>query len=367
MKNILKANKTLGFLTFSLLRGAICLGAVAVIVTFWVLLPCAGKTPKLLGSEFAVHFLDVGHGDCAIVRTPDNKTFVIDGGEGSVYPKIKNYLETIVKVRSIDYMINTHPHADHCGGLVGVLRDFSVDTVYRPITRSTSSYEVPQSREATHNTGKPDVIYDNFITESYKQAHNVEFIVAGIILEGEGWELTFHTPDEEGIINGLRYINEISPIMTLEYENKVFVLTGDAGANGGTSSPEARFAAQPRAHEIFGDGRATVLKTYLKVGHHGSNTASGDQFLDFIKPDIAIVSVGTRYPTLPNTQALQRIADAGAETYITRDSGNIVFTFGDIEQIIIGNYNAVNLSFIYVLALFTSVVICFTIKGRSNA
>lgn len=89
---------------------------------FWRL-PCAG---------FAVHFVDIGQGDAAIVVC-DGKTLVIDGGMPESGAKLVDYLQNTLHVSTIDAMIGTHPHADHIGGLPDVIRAFAVKTLYSPV------------------------------------------------------------------------------------------------------------------------------------------------------------------------------------------------------------------------------------------
>ena len=87
---------------------------------------------RLPRAGFAVHFVDIGQGDAAIVVC-DGKTLVIDGGMPESGAKLVDYLQNTLHVSTIDAMIGTHPHADHIGGLPDVIRAFAVKTLYSPV------------------------------------------------------------------------------------------------------------------------------------------------------------------------------------------------------------------------------------------
>lgn len=87
---------------------------------------------RLPRAGFAVHFVDIGQGDAAIVVC-DGKTLVIDGGMPESGARLVDYLQNTLHVSTIDAMIGTHPHADHIGGLPDVIRAFAVKTLYSPV------------------------------------------------------------------------------------------------------------------------------------------------------------------------------------------------------------------------------------------
>ena len=293
--------------------------------------------------NLAVHFLDVGHGDCTIVQLPDGKIAVIDGGsdggfedwfsgEYSYYPRIKNYLDRRIKPRNrhIDYLISTHPHRDHLGGLVRIAQDYSIGVVYIA-----------------------DVPYPTDAIEAFSRS-KVEIFSDETIIENDLYEIRFHA-SRGGEIN----VNESSPIIIIRYASQAFIITGDAGFPTEDIFRECLIVQQiyGKTGEYFAS-----LTTYLQVGHHGSRFSTDEKFLDFIKPDIAIISVGTASQILynhPHPEALARLAKHNTQTYLTRIEGNIVFRCdGDIVKIYFAFDNPPDLSLIWVAA-FISLIFCF--------
>lgn len=91
-------------------------------------------------SDLFVHFIDVGQGDSILVQTP-SQNVLIDGGERTAGPIVVEYLRT-QGVEGLDIVISTHPHSDHIGGLIDVLKTFSVKEVIDPaVIHTTKTYE----------------------------------------------------------------------------------------------------------------------------------------------------------------------------------------------------------------------------------
>jgi beta-lactamase superfamily II metal-dependent hydrolase len=148
--------------------------------------------------------------------------------------------------------------------------------------------------------------------------------------------------------------NEASLIVTIEYASQVFVITGDAGYMA-----ELDFITSPSASAIFGDGRADMLTTYLKVGHHGSQTSTSTFLLDFIKPKVAIVSVGTLY-NLPSSITMGILDAYDVETYLTRDSSHIVVRCdGNDIKMFFAFDNPPDLTAIWGVVFVAVIVLCF--------
>lgn len=288
--------------------------------------------------------MDVGHGDCTIVQLPDGKVAVIDGGsdggfddwfsgEYSYYPRVKKYLDERIKPKNkhIDYLINTHPHSDHLGGLVRIAQDYTVGTVYIA-----------------------DVPYPTQATEAFQRAGSIETFTDNTIIGNDFFEIRFHAS-----VGGHINVNEASPIIIIRYASQAFIITGDAGF-----PTEKAFFECPIIQQIYGNKGEyfAALTTILKVGHHGSRYSTGVNFLDFIKPDIAIISVAAWSQTAynhPHPETLSRLASHEVQLYLTRDDGNIAFRCdGDTTKLYLAFDHPPDLSYIWLVA-YVALIFCF--------
>lgn len=233
-----------------------------------------------------VHFIDVGQGD-AILIDFGTMEILIDGG--GRLPGVIDYIETYVD-DSIEVMVATHPHADHIGGLIEVLNRFDVDEIWLNGDTATSK---------TYNDFMAAV---NSEGAQIREARRGDSIVAGA--------LTFRVlhPIDPPYTN----TNDNSIVLSLSYKGVYFLFTGDAEVEAESSMIEAGLLSEV---------------DILKIGHHGSRTASSPAFLNIIRPEVAIYMAGTGntygHPHAESIAALQGI---GAAIYGTDTSGTIVIT-----------------------------------------
>lgn len=188
-----KKHAALRALLIALLTLALLAAGFAAYRFWW--LPRAG---------FAVHFVDIGQGDAAIVVC-DGKTLVIDGGMPESGAKLVDYLQNTLHVSTIDAMIGTHPHADHIGGLPDVIRAFAVKTLYSPV----DEFE-----------GKP--------FEAMKRAADAKNVRITVPQAGQRFslgraEVEFYAP--LGIYDD---VNDLSLVTRITYGQTAFLFTGDA-------------------------------------------------------------------------------------------------------------------------------------------
>ena len=250
---------------------------------------CGSPKPIPIQStgDLRVHFIDVGQGDSILIDYADIE-ILIDGGDRS--PGVVSYLNNYVD-GAIEIMVATHPHPDHIGGLIAVMDSFEIDDIW-------------------HNGDEFDsTTYDDFMAAV--QSENAEVHIARLhdtIQAGELSLFVHHPASLEGSTNN----NSI--VLHLAYGDIDFLFMGDAEkeAEGGMM-----MLSSVRLPEV----------EILKVGHHGSRSASSADFLAITSPEVAIYMAGegntSRYPHEETISALDSL---GATIYGTDVNGTIVVT-----------------------------------------
>lgn len=262
---------------------------LSVLLSIILLLSLCSCTDTSMGSELPlleVHFLDVGQADSTLVLCGDD-ALLIDGGNRADSSFIYSYLSNM-EVDRLDYIIATHPHEDHIGGIMGALSYSDADVLYSCTDNDENSYfESLQKRLKERNIPlKVPEIGDSF---------NV----------GEA-KVTFIGPVEY-----TNDANDNSLCVKIEYGDISFLFTGDAG-----------YGAEKRLIQSGTDLESTVLQ----VGHHGSSTASCYEFLREVGMKYAVISSDSNSMYgHPHESTLSRLKDAGADIYRTDKQGTIVF------------------------------------------
>lgn len=235
---------------------------------------------------FAVHFVDVGQGDGAIVVC-DGKTLVIDGGTAENGAKMVEYLQNTLHVSKVDFVIGTHPHADHIGGLPDVIRACKVKKLYSPV----DEFEA-----------KP--------FETMKRAADDKKLKITVPQAGQSFSLGRAKVEFLAPLGIYDNVNDLSLVVRITYGQTTFLFTGDA--------------ERPSEYDMTDSGE-DLSATVLKVGHHGSNTSTSYVFLRQVMPAYAIISCGkdNAYGH-PHEEVLSRLADEGAVVYRTDECGTIV-------------------------------------------
>lgn len=284
--------------------------------------------------DLKVHFVDVGQGDAIILELPDGKNMIIDSADSSGSKALIDYIDNVLKIKTFDIALITHADADHISGFKKVFENYDVKKVYRPYVLSTNEFS--SNFDETYNLGsikQKSVTYYNVLkaiseetyiendeTKSCEWAffnRNSDF-ANKIICNGEDFVYTFDflTPTSE--ISDISYKdpNDYSPIMLFEYCGYKIMFTGDAEAEN-----EKEFV---KAYAEDGEYLDVDL---LKVSHHGSNTSTTVDFLNVIKPEYSVISVGTgNIYHHPTRGCLDRLIDANSIIYRTDTNGNIVLT-----------------------------------------
>lgn len=233
--------------------------------------------------ELRVRFLDVGQGDCALV-TCGGEALLVDGGPSSASSKVYAVLDTL-GIGRLDYIVATHPDADHCGGIAGALNYADCGRFYC----SVAQHDTKTFQGVLRHLGATPVTVPR-VGESFSLGGaRVEFV---------------------GPVESSRDSNSGSLVCLLTYGETSFLFTGDA-----ESESETAMVAAGTVSDV----------DVLKVGHHGSDSSSSPGFLAAVLPEYAVISVGRNGYGHPAAEALQRLCDVGAETLRTDELGTIVF------------------------------------------
>jgi len=240
-----------------------------------------------LTTDLQVYFLDVGQGDSILILLPNGQTMLIDGGRQVESDRLLAYLQR-AGVETIDFLVATNPQAEHIGGLPAVLAQFEVRAVYMPQLVNTSQ------------------VFEELMTAIEQKDLTVNTARAGVnIIDVPDLRVDLLAPSGDSY----RETSNFSAIIKLTYKDVAFLFTGDAQRES-----EKRLTAELKAD-------------VLKVGHHGSNTATGTAFLKKVDPQIAVISCGdkTRYGN-PSDVLLRRLKKAGVTVYRTDEKGTIGIT-----------------------------------------
>lgn len=233
--------------------------------------------------NFWIKYLEVGQADAALVYSSGHY-MLIDGGKKEDSSLIYSVLREH-GVETLDYVIGSHPHIDHIGGLPAAYNHSTVGETFCSV-KTYDTYDFADFYKYACMNGQEIIIP--------KAGDTYDFGPARIDILG---------------VNAGESINDGSIILKITYEDTSFLFTGDA-----------EYLAEKAVIESGADLSATVLK----VGHHGSDTSSSYQFLRKVNPEVAIISVGTdnEYGH-PTETVLSRLSDCGSKIYRTDLQGDI--------------------------------------------
>lgn len=263
----------------------IVLALAIIVMGYFAIFHGQGSLAKAAPVE--VHFIDVGKGDSILIKAGD-RSMLVDGGRPVEGPKLVSYLKS-QGITSIDVMVATHPHADHIGGLLGVLREIPVKEVL--------DSGIPQTTKT----------YESFLTLIDQKNIPYTIAEAGQAIDlGSGVRVEVLAPyaarNEDGI-------NENSIVLKVIHENVTFLLTGDAGI--------------PEERQLLESGYR-LKSDVLKVPHHGSGYSADTGFISAVSPEISVIEVGPNPYGHPTRHMLELLKESGSVIYRTDLNGNIV-------------------------------------------
>lgn len=243
-------------------------------------------------SKTEIHFISTGNSDCILIKA--EKNVLIDGGQNDDEKRIVEYLNQ-QNVKKIDYLVSTHPDADHSGGLDAVVNHVEIGETF--VCNGDSNTKT----------------YQDFI-----QALAAKKLTPAVPLENKKFEIGKNTYIQfYNAKSTAKEVNDLSLVTLLVSGNKKALFTGDASVD-----VEKKIMSELPEVDI------------LKVGHHGSRSSTCLEFLKKIKPKYAVICTGKNSYGHPTDQVLSNLKECNVETHRTDQEGNIIFTL-DNNQITI--------------------------------
>ena len=198
-----------------------------------------------------VEYIDVGQADAILIEN-NKKYMLIDAGNNEDGDLLVNYFKD-KNITDFEYVVATHPHEDHIGGMDNIIKNFNIKNYYMPdcyTTTKTFEELLDALEEKNLSFETPDI--------------DSEFLLGDALFK------VLYTGTDK------RDLNNTSIVLRMTYKDVSFMFTGDA-----TNTTEKKIIAKDLQSDV------------LKVGHHGSQYSTSDEFLDKVNPKYAIISVGT--------------------------------------------------------------------------
>lgn len=213
------------------------------------------KNAPSSSAELSVHYIDVGQGDCSLIIC-NGKTVLIDTGDKFYSKKVIDYIKS-QNITRLDFIIISHPHLDHIGGLEDIINSFQVGDIYM---QKLSDGNLPT-----------DYNYNDFIDKISRKCV-IKSPVTGEKIDLQSATLEFIVPSAT-----YENLNNISIVTKLTHGDNSFLFTGDI---------------ESQAEKEILDSNANISAKVIKIAHHGSNTSSAKEFIDKVNPEICVISCG---------------------------------------------------------------------------
>lgn len=257
-----------------------------------------GNVVQNVEGEAKIWYLDVGQADSMLLQLPNGNEWeyvLIDAGTGQTEEALVSWLQE-QGVTDIAAVIATHPHEDHIGGMDAVLEAIPVESLYMPKVKESLT---PTTR-----------CYEQMLDAAEAQQVQAVKGQSGVtVYEEDGVKLELVGPEPQKEYDDL---NEYSLVAKLTVGGKSFLFTGDSSEQ-----------AEADMIEAGEDLKADVLK----IGHHGSSTATTEAFLQAVNPQVAVISCGkdNSYGH-PHEETMQRLQEKAMTIYRTDEDGTILAT-----------------------------------------
>jgi len=251
--------------------------------------------------NFQIRYIDVGEADSILIQN-NGKYALIDAGNNEDGEKLVKYFQSL-GIQKLEYVIGTHAHEDHIGGMDDIIKNFQINHFYMPdVVTTTRTFE-----EILENLEKKSI---RFETPKIGETFTLDETNFKIIWVGD---------NEEDL-------NSTSIILRAKYKNTTYLFTGDA-----TIEVEKQILDE----EIESD--------VLKVSHHGSKQSNSDAFLRKVNPKYAIISVGKENDYgFPKKVILNKLKSIGSKIYRTDELGTIIVSSDGNEIYVTSEYTDTN-------------------------
>lgn len=245
------------------------------------------KNTSQASSQVTVQFLDVGQGDSIFIQA-GNETMLIDAANNKDGKSIVAYLKN-QGITKIDYLVGTHPDADHIGGLDNVIRSFEIGTIYMPKKKSTTK------------------TFEDVLLAIKEKGLKIKAPSPGDTFTMGEATFTVIAPNDMYEDN-----NNNSIVLTMQHGKNRFIFLGDAELD---------------SEEDILQKTWDISATVMKVGHHGSHSSTSKAFLEAINPKYAVISCGVdnKYGH-PHKETMTRLKQYDVEVYQTDMQQTIQFT-----------------------------------------
>lgn len=248
------------------------------------------NTQQASADKMYVSFIDVGQGNCTLLRC-GGKAILVDSGEVGAAQTVINYIKNL-GIDELNCVLVTHPHTDHMGAMTKILYEFKIDDLIMP--------EIPEEIIPTNKT------YEKFLTAVSDNAGNVIAAKPGETYSYGEMKLEIFAP-----LRDYDNLNDMSAVSRISYGDTSVMFTGDA-----TTTVEKDLLKKNI------DYSATVLN----VGHHGSKTSSSEAWLRAVNPKYAVICCGVNNDYgHPHSLITKRLEELGIEYFETDLLGTIVF------------------------------------------
>ena len=294
-------------------RGGAAAAVLAVIMLVVAVLQFVNheNTPSYVADgTLIMRNLYVGQANSTLINLPDGKSMLIDGGNDADGERIAEYIKDL-GIKRLDFVVATHPHEDHIGGLDTIINEIDCGKIYAP--------KVPKK-------GIDTVNYEDFVAAAQRRECGLSVIQKGdVIFNENGVKIECFSPDEIDVFSDL---NNYSVVTKITFGKTAVLVMGDA---------------EKQVETLLLKSGQNLKADVLMVGHHGSSSSSTKAFIKNVAPMYAVISCGKNNSYgFPTKQTMDTLNSAGVQSFVMSEVGS-VFAISDGEKVSVETYKDINL------------------------